>query len=176
MLGSHADAEDAVQEVMLRCVRRAPRFRDAEHEKAWLIAVAMNVCRDMLRRRAIRSTIDLDAVAELSADETESDALAILAALPPKSRQIMLLHYIEGYPVKEAAHLLGISESAAKMRLKTGREQFKQAYAGGQEEWKTERFGTNCGDSGSRMKHGNESWQPAARKRRAPGVCRGEQP
>ncbi|MBR6709691.1 MAG: sigma-70 family RNA polymerase sigma factor [Clostridia bacterium] len=132
MLCSHADAEDAVQEVMLRCVRRAPRFRDAEHEKAWLIAVAMNVCRDMLRRRAIRSTVGLDAVAELPADEPGEDLTTMLAALPPKSRQIMLLHYVEGYPVKEAAQLLGISESAAKMRLKTGREQFRQAYTGGQ--------------------------------------------
>jgi len=132
ILASRTDAEDAVQETMLRYLRRAPRFRDAEHEKAWLITVAMNLCRDMLRRREIRSTVALDAVAELPAEEADSAVLATLAALPPQSRQIILLHYVEGYPVKEAAQLLGISESAAKMRLKTGRERFRQAYAGGQ--------------------------------------------
>lgn len=133
MLANRADAEDAVQETMLRYLRRAPHFRDTEHEKAWLITVAMNLCRDMLRRRKIRSTVALDAVAELPADEDCSEVLATLAALPPQSRQIMLLHYVEGYPVKEAARMLGISESAAKMRLKTGREKFKFAYAGGKE-------------------------------------------
>ncbi|MBQ3126912.1 MAG: sigma-70 family RNA polymerase sigma factor [Clostridia bacterium] len=133
MLCDHADAEDAVQETMLRCLRRAPRFRDTEHEKAWLITVTVNICRDMLRRREKRSTVELDAIAELSAAEEDSEVFATLAALPPLSRQIMLLHYVEGYSVKEAANMLGISESAAKMRLKTGRERFKQAYAGGQE-------------------------------------------
>lgn len=133
MMGSRADAEDAVQEAMLRYLRRAPQFRDAEHEKAWLITVTMNLCRDMLRRREIRSTVALDAVAELPADEDSREVLATLAALPPQSRQIMLLHYVEGYPIKDAAQILGISESAVKMRLKAGRERFKQAYAGGQE-------------------------------------------
>lgn len=132
MLGSRADAEDAVQETMLRYLRRAPHFRDTEHEKAWLITVAMNLCRDMLRRREIRSTVALDTVAELPAEEDSYGVLTTLAELPPQSRQIILLHYVEGYPVKETARILGISESAVKMRLKTGRERFKQAYAGGQ--------------------------------------------
>ena len=46
MLGGRADAEDAVQETMIRYMQKAPAFETAEHEKAWLITTAKNKCRD----------------------------------------------------------------------------------------------------------------------------------
>lgn len=52
MLGNSADAEDALQEVMLKYYRKAPTFTDEEHRKAWLLTVAGNQCKDMLRFRA----------------------------------------------------------------------------------------------------------------------------
>ena len=51
MLRDPSDAEDAVQETILKYLQKAPDFRDAEHEKAWLLRVAANHCRDVLRSR-----------------------------------------------------------------------------------------------------------------------------
>ncbi len=130
MLRDVHEAEDAVQEAMLRHLRYSGRFRDADHERAWLITVTMNLCRDMLRRRERRAALPLDAAADLPADAPGSDILADLDALPVASRQILVLHYLEGYSVREAAALLGISESAAKMRLKAGRDRLKAQVQG----------------------------------------------
>ncbi len=60
LLGSEADAEDAVQETMLKYLQKAPVFESAEHEKAWLITTAKNKCRDMLRFRARHPQIPLE--------------------------------------------------------------------------------------------------------------------
>ena len=51
MLGNASDAEDAVQETLIKYLLKTSDFTDAEHEKAWLITVAGNQCRDMLRHR-----------------------------------------------------------------------------------------------------------------------------
>ena len=48
MLGNAADAEDALQETYLRYLQKAPAFADEEHEKAWLLTVAANRCRDLI--------------------------------------------------------------------------------------------------------------------------------
>ena len=60
MLGSAADAEDALQETFLRYFRSAPQFNNSDHKKAWLITVATNQCKDMLRYRKRHPQIDPD--------------------------------------------------------------------------------------------------------------------
>ena len=51
MLRNESDAEDAIQDTMIRYLQKAPNFRDADHEKAWLFKVCTNICHDMLRYR-----------------------------------------------------------------------------------------------------------------------------
>ena len=51
------DAEDAVQDVFLKYYRKQPTFADEDHEKAWFIRVAVNHCKDVLRRRKLREFI-----------------------------------------------------------------------------------------------------------------------
>ena len=128
------DAEDAVQDVFLKYYRKQPTFADENHEKAWFIRVAVNHCKDILRRRKLREFIPLSEVEELLAEkEAEADDSGVLQALfelTDRYRIVMLLHYLEGYPVKEVARLCGISQSAVKMRLSRGREQLKERLKG----------------------------------------------
>ena len=128
------DAEDAVQDVFLKYYRKQPTFADEDHEKAWLIRVAVNHCKDILRRRKLREFIPFSEVEELLAEkEAEADDSGVLQALfelTDRYRIVMILHYLEGYPVKEVARLCGISQSAVKMRLSRGREQLKERLKG----------------------------------------------
>lgn len=125
------DAEDAVQDVFLIYYRKQPVFADEDHEKAWFIRVAVNRCRDMLRRRRVRAAEPLSEVEEFLAakgvEHEESEVLSAIYALPEKYRTVMVLHYLEEYPVKQVAKLCGITLSAVKMRLARGREQLRQS-------------------------------------------------
>ncbi len=128
------DAEDAVQDVFLKYYRKQPTFADEDHEKAWFIRVAVNRCKDLLRRRKIREAVPLSEVEELlAADEVEdegSEVLSALYGLPERYRIVMILHYLEEYPVKQIAGICGLTQSAVKMRLARGREQLKQNLKG----------------------------------------------
>ena len=128
------DAEDAVQDVFLKYYRKQPTFADEDHEKAWLIRVAVNHCKDILRRRKLREFIPFSEVEELLAEKEaeayDSGVLQALFELADRYRIVMILHYLEGYPVKEVARLCGISQSAVKMRLSRGREQLKERLKG----------------------------------------------
>lgn len=128
------DAEDAVQDVFLKYYRKQPTFADEDHEKAWFIRVAVNHCKDVLRRRKLREFIPFSEVEELLADmEAKVDDSGVLRALfelSDRYRIVMILHYLEGYPVKEVAKMCGITQSAVKMRLSRGREQLKECLKG----------------------------------------------
>ena len=126
MLRNTADAEDAVQETYIKYMLSSPPFNGDEHEKAWLITVAANKCRDMLRFRK-RHAADSDDILRDRAAETESrGVLEALLEVPEKYSIVLTLHYIEGYKVDEIAKMLGKTPSAVKMRLAKGRELLKE--------------------------------------------------
>ncbi len=125
MLGNEADAQDAVQDTFCKYLERTKKFADAEHEKAWLIKVATNRCRDMLRFRLRHPKIDLEAVTASYEDPEHSGVLAELMALPAAVKSAVYLHYIEGYKVTEVSDMLKISENAVKKRLQRGRAMLK---------------------------------------------------
>ena len=129
MLGNSADAEDALQEVMLKYYRKAPTFTDEEHRKAWLLTVAGNQCKDMLRFRTKHPlTEDTDIYEYKSSDGENSGILDALMTLPEKFRLVLILHYVEEYPVKDIAHMIGKTPSAVKMRLQKGRKLLAEVY------------------------------------------------
>lgn len=128
LLGSSADAEDAVQETLLKYLQSAPIFETAEHEKAWLLRVAANHCRDVYRRRMRHPQTSLEEL-DLAAPGTESrELLDALMTLPEKFRAVLVLHYVEGYRVEEVAKIIGRTPSAVKMRLQKGRRLLAQQY------------------------------------------------
>lgn len=128
LLGNAADAEDAVQETLLKYLQKAPVFESPEHEKAWLLRVAANHCRDVHRRRARHPQTPFEEL-DLPAPAAESrELLDALLALPEKFRAVLVLHYVEGYRVEEVAKIVGRTPSAVKMRLQKGRRLLAQQY------------------------------------------------
>lgn len=121
-LGNTHDVQDVLQEVLLRYMEKAPVFRDQEHEKAWLLKVTSNLCKDFLRQKSCRRYLNLDEIGEVCSESEHREILKEVLSLPQKYKSVILLHYIEGYQVKEIAHILNISENAVKKRLQRGKE------------------------------------------------------
>lgn len=122
MLGNEADAQDAVQDTICRYLERRKEFRDGEHEKAWLIKVAQNRCRDMRRFQMRHPKISLEEVTASYEDPEYSQVLVELISLPLPVKEAVYLYYIEGYKTTEVSEILGISVNAVKKRLQRGRK------------------------------------------------------
>lgn len=131
-LGNASDAEDAVQETFIKYLQKAPRFVDEEHKKAWLLTVAANRCRDMLRFKKRHPVVDMDEIKEFTKEKTESGILDALMLLPEKYRVVLVLYYVEEYNVDSIAKMVGRTKSAVKMRLQKGRRLLEQVY---RKEW-----------------------------------------
>lgn len=127
-LSCAADAEDAMQDVFIRLLYKAPRFSDTEHEKRWLLRVAINGCKNRLGS-SYRKAVPLSEDIPVSGDSDKEIAEAILN-LPLKYKDVVHLHYAEGYSIKELCGILGIGESAAKMRLSRARELLRMELEG----------------------------------------------
>ncbi len=133
MLCNEQDAQDAVQDTFCRYLEKKPEFKSTEHEKAWLIRVATNISRDMLRFRKRHPKISIDDLSHRLSAPAQEEALAELLLLPPGQKIVIYLHYVDGYSVKEIAGILKLSESAVKKRLQRGRDflhtAWKEAYS-----------------------------------------------
>ena len=127
-LRNSADAEDAVQETFIKYIQKSPEFNDGEHEKAWLITVATNKCRDMLRYRSRHQTESEELLLTYAIEKEESGILDALMELSEKYKTPLMLFYIDGYKIDEIAGIMGISVSAAKMRLSRGRKLLEEKY------------------------------------------------
>lgn len=125
MLGNEADAQDAVQDTFCRYLEHNKEFTDKEHEKAWLITVATNRCRDMQRLRLRHPKVDLEKITASYEAPDYNEVLTELIKLPPSIKSAVYLHYIEGYKLTEVSEIMGISSNAVKKRLQRGRKMLK---------------------------------------------------
>ncbi len=125
MLCDEQDVQDAIQDTFCRYLEKKPNFRNEEHEKAWLIKVATNICRDMIRFRVRHPKVSIDEVENFLVAPEQRDTLKELLELPIKHKTVIYLHYVEGYSIKEIVGILGITESAVKSRLLRGRKQMR---------------------------------------------------
>ncbi|WP_141504895.1 RNA polymerase sigma factor [Paenibacillus luteus] len=124
-LGSKEDAEEALQETFIKLMYKAPAFQDLEHEKAWLIRVMTNHCKNVrssLWRKRVVKLENMDQWFETAEDRTMLDNIM---KLPFKYKMTIHLYYYEDYAIKQIADILQISESAVKMRLQRGRQLLK---------------------------------------------------
>ena len=128
LLKNKSDAEDAVEETFIKYIQKKPKFNDCDHIRAWLITVAKNKCKDMLKYRQSHLHSDIDDVKEEPAENYESDVLDVLMTLPEKFRLVLVLFYIEGYKTEEIARMVKKTPSAVKMRLQKGRILLKEKY------------------------------------------------
>ncbi|MDX6533131.1 MAG: hypothetical protein QOF68_875, partial [Gaiellales bacterium] len=137
MLGSVHDADDALQETMLRAWRGIGRFEPRAELSSWLYRIATNVCLRMIEQRGRRqSEVDahlqpypdllLDpATPEREAERRESIGLAFVAAmqlLPARQRAALVLRDVLGWTGREAAEVLGISVPATNSALQRARD------------------------------------------------------
>ena len=135
------DAADALQEAMISAFRRAENFRGDSAVTTWLHRIVVNASLDLLRRKASRRSVswsgdpDELAVPEPRTDilvgggqanradavDTRLDVDTALQALPPPQRAALVLVDMLGYPVADAAAILGVSEGTVKSRCARGR-------------------------------------------------------
>lgn len=128
ILCNEKDAEDVVQETFITYLTKSPNFNDSEHEKAWLIKIATNRCKNMRRYNFIRKHIDINDLQLYSKNDKNHELLDHLMRLPTKNKVVLLLYYVEGYKVDEIAKILTITTSAVKKRLQRGREHLRERY------------------------------------------------
>lgn len=122
---NRADAEDSFQNVFLKLYKADPEFNGEEHIKAWLLKVTANECKNRLKSFWHRNIIAVDEIVLPVKDRNNREIIESLLTLPMKYRNVLYLHYFEGYSVREMSQILGLKESTVKTHLKRGRESLK---------------------------------------------------
>lgn len=107
-LKNRADTEDVFQNVFFKYYLSSVKFENDEHEKAWIIRVTINACKDWLKSFFHSRTIPLDEIIELPSDAPEEtgDVLEAVLSLPAKYRDVVYLHYYEGYTALQIGNIL----------------------------------------------------------------------
>ena len=123
------DAEDAVQEVMLKLYLRKESFESPDHARNWLIQVTLNYCRSVWRSpwRQRVSLEELTVAIPFSCSE-DAELFQAVMDLPEKHRTILYLFYYEDLSVREIAQLLKLSETAVTSRLSRARRVLKEEW------------------------------------------------
>lgn len=132
------DAEDAVQETLVRCHRFLANFKGQSEFRTWLFTIADNQCFTLLKKNSRYTECDhisdlIDAMAmEHSAPQTYAEDLAkvrnVLVTMPDAARDILQLRFHMEMPLNDISDVLGITLSASKMRLYRALEQFEHKY------------------------------------------------
>ncbi len=125
LLCNEQDAQDVVQETLIRYMEHAPAFQGKEHEKAWLMKVAANQCRDVYRGRMRHPVAELTEISQYCEMPEQSQVLEEVMKLPGKLKTVIYLYYIEGYKTTEIADLMGTTKNTVRKRLQRGRERLK---------------------------------------------------
>ncbi|KLU66956.1 RNA polymerase sigma factor SigV [Desulfosporosinus acididurans] len=133
-LGNKDDAEEIMQEVFYKLLFKSPTFNNDGHEKAWLIKVTVNLCRDTLRSVWHKRVIKMEEIDHYYDDPADSGILKEIINLPTKYKSVIYLYYFEDYSIKEIAQILSCKESAIKMRLQRGRQLLKLELEGNENE------------------------------------------
>lgn len=122
-----ADTEDMVQETFLKLMTHNRQFQSDSHEKAWLIVTAANTCKDELRRWKRRlEHLGPQSVSSNTTYEPYDNMLDAILALPAKYKDVVYLHYYEGYHTAEIAQLLHRPESTVRNQLSRARTMLKK--------------------------------------------------
>lgn len=129
ILGDVPEAEDAVQDAFVRYLEKRPAFRDADHERAWLLKVTANGCKSRLRARRRHPWVELLDVYP-APDGDSREVLEAVLALPPKQRAAVHLHYYEGYTTDEIAAILGQRPGTVRSHLSRARQALKEQLKG----------------------------------------------
>lgn len=131
-LKNHADTEDIFQTVFLKYVTGTTEFESEEHEKAWFIRVTINACKDLLRSFFRSRTVSLDDLLEQpdQVPEDHREVLEAVLALPDKYRDVVYLHYYEGYTAPEIGTILHKNPNTVYTLLTCARDELRKMLGG----------------------------------------------
>ena len=129
--GSEPDAQDVCQTVLIQRLTTRKSFDGPEHERAWLIRLAINRCKNLHKSpwRSRRAEWDEAMAAEVHMPE-ESDVLDAVRSLPPKQAAAIFLRYYEEYSVGEIGEIMGVRPALVSTWLARGREKLKAILGG----------------------------------------------
>ena len=131
------DAQDVCQTVFVKLLTEPREFESPEHERAYILRMAANACKDMLKSPWRKRTCGLDTVLEVPAPEAaDGSVLAAVNQLPPHYRAVIYLYYYDGYQASEIGGILGIPTATVHTRLAQGRTKLK-ALLGGMDDART---------------------------------------
>lgn len=131
-LKNTSDAEDIFQEVFLKYALKDSAFENESHEKAWIIRVTVNACKDLIKSFFRSKTVSIDQLVSLPAEEKEdlSYVLEAVLSLPEKYKDAVYLHYYEGYSAAEIGKITGKKENTVYSLLSRGRFILKDKLGG----------------------------------------------
>lgn len=129
---SYDDTEDIFQTVFLKYIMHEGEFDSPEHEKAWFIRVSVNCCKDTLRSFVRRHSVGLDELSEgdIAVYDSNSETLDAVLSLPKKYKDVVYLHYYEGYTAAEIAEILHKNQNTVYTLLSRAREILKEKLGG----------------------------------------------
>lgn len=134
-LGDRHQAEDVCQDVFVRLLTKGPEIQ-AGHEKAWLLKVALNRCRDLWRAAWVKRVVlgspfesipGADSIAEFA---DKSELMETVHMLSPAFKEVVLLHYYHGYGIVEISQMLDLPEGTISSRLSRARKKLEALLKG----------------------------------------------
>ena len=120
------DAEEILQDVLMKLIGKAPKFDSEEHQKAWLLRVTANIAKNRIEYNKLRDTDELN---DELVGEDRNDLSFVWEAvkeLPDNYREVIHLFYQEGYQTEEIAEILGDTGANIRTRLKRARAKLKE--------------------------------------------------
>ena len=125
-LHNMSDAEEILQETLIRYLTVQPELQGPEHEKAWLLRVAANLSKNRLDYNRLRDTDELEETLVSQEREDLSFLWEAVKQLPDANREVIHLFYYEGYPTAQIAKILNRRESTVRSDLRRGRKRLKK--------------------------------------------------
>mgnify|MGYP002533121829 FL=1 len=135
-LKNEADTEDIFQTVFLKYLLSSVVFENDEHEKAWLIRVTINACKDLLKSFFRSKTVSLEEVLEQPAAPNQEyhDVMKAVLSLPEKYRDAIYLYYYEGYSAAQTGKILHKNQNTVYTLLNRAKKQLRQTLGGDMDE------------------------------------------
>ena len=125
-LHNMSDAEEVLQDTLLRFLKTAPTFENSTHEKAWLLRVAGNLSKNRIDYNKVRATDELSDSLKAEKREDLSFVWDAVRSLPVPFREVIHLFYYEGYSTAEISRMLDRKESTVRSDLRRGRLKLKE--------------------------------------------------
>lgn len=119
------DAEEILQDTLIRVLRAAPAFESPAQEKAYLLTTAANLSKNRIKYNKLRMAEELEETVPAQEREDHSYIWEAVAMLSENQREVIHLFYHEGYSTSEIAEILGRKESTVRSDLHRGRDKLK---------------------------------------------------